>query len=311
MKQERNERYVVTAGATYLDIDAYACMVAMAELLTLMGKDAVAYSSAPTNYSVTPSLLREGQVLRMLPEDGSFSEARIVVVDVSDPDFLGKDLPLDCVRAVYDHHAGFEGYWQERIGAGAHIEFIGAAATLILREWRQAGLEDKMTRETAELLAAAILDNTLYLSSANTTQEDRDALFTLCSRCGMDDARCASYFAEVQKSIEADLESAILKDVKHVGENPVLPPTVGQLAVFDAQGLLHRLPEICRLFDGRFDGWMLNVIDVGRACSYFVCKDALCKQRIGKVFGVSFEGDVARTERAYLRKEILKKTVKV
>ena len=34
--------YIITAGSTYLDIDAYACMVALAELLSLQGKGAVA-----------------------------------------------------------------------------------------------------------------------------------------------------------------------------------------------------------------------------------------------------------------------------
>ena len=130
---------IITAGSSYLDIDAYACAVAMAELLRLKGENAIAYSNAPCNYSVVPSLTREGQIERMLPSSVT-EHAQYIIVDVSDPEFLKTSVPLDRVTAVYDHHVGFENYWEERIGNGAHIEFLGAAATLIYREWRAAGL---------------------------------------------------------------------------------------------------------------------------------------------------------------------------
>ena len=68
MKQNNNTAPIlVTAGSTYLDIDAYACAVAMAELLRLEGYEALAYSTATANYSVVPSLSKNGQVLRALP----------------------------------------------------------------------------------------------------------------------------------------------------------------------------------------------------------------------------------------------------
>jgi inorganic pyrophosphatase/manganese-dependent inorganic pyrophosphatase len=73
---------LVTAGSTYLDIDAYACAVAMAELLRLEGRDALAYSNATANYSVTPSLTKDGQVLRTLPPHFREQDARYVIVDV-------------------------------------------------------------------------------------------------------------------------------------------------------------------------------------------------------------------------------------
>jgi len=170
---------IITAGSTYLDIDAYGCMVAMAELLNLKGERAVAYSKAPCNYSVCDFLVKEGQVARELPEGVAEEDARYIIVDISDPDFLKDSVPLDKVDAIYDHHVGFEEYWTSRIGEGTHIEFIGAAATLIYREWQKAGLEEKMPRSTALLLIAAILDNTLDLTSSNTTEEVREVFRAL------------------------------------------------------------------------------------------------------------------------------------
>ena len=48
---------VVTSGSAYLDIDAYACCIAYAELLNLQGVDARAVSSAPLNASISKTVL--------------------------------------------------------------------------------------------------------------------------------------------------------------------------------------------------------------------------------------------------------------
>ena len=301
-----NEEYVVTAGAHYLDIDAYACMVALAELLRLRGENAVAWSDAAYNYSVCPSVVQDGQIMKALPTPEWEKNGRYIIVDVSDPEYLKKAVPLGNVVAVYDHHVGFEEYWESRIGENARIEFIGAAATLIYREWKQAGLEDRMSRASAQLLIAAILDNTLNLTSSNTTAEDVEAFRELCAHAGVDEAWCAGYFSEVQAGVEADLQNALRNDTKNVRDNPVLPPKVAQLCVWDAESILRRLPEIRGWFHG---AWMLNLIDLQNRCSWFVCDDPYHQEKLARLFGVAFEKGVAKTPKSYLRKEIIKKTL--
>ena len=300
---------LITAGSTYLDIDAYACMVAMAELLNLQGTPALAYSGAPCNYSVCPSLTKEGQIARSLPLDCNENSAQYIIVDVSDPEFLKSAVPLDRVTAVYDHHVGFEDYWQSRIGNGAHIEFIGAAATLIYREWERAGLIREMNVLTAKLLIAAILDNTLNLTSSNTTAEDRAVFRALCAHAGVGEEFRAAYFSEVQKSVEADLKNALFGDMKTVRNNPVLPPRVAQLCVWNAKGVLDRLSEIRGWFVPLGEPWMINLIDLSGNCCYFVCEDESYGEKIARVFDVCFEAGVAKTAKPYLRKQIIKKTV--
>ena len=297
---------ILTAGSNYLDIDAYACMVGMAELLRLQGEDAIAYSLAPCNYSVCKSLLKDGQLLRSLPMEVRAEDAKYIIVDVSDPDFLGTSVPLDRVVAVYDHHVGFEEYWQERIGSDAHIEFIGAAATLIYREWKKSGLADQMSRSTALLLIAAILDNTLNLTSSNTTKEDIAVFKALCQKEGVDDRWCASYFSQVQESVEADLKNALFDDVKTVHNIEALPSKVAQLCVWDAHTILEQLPQIRQWFEEYRDNWMLNIIDIKRQCSYFVCDGIHHQQELERIFEVHFESGIARSPIPYLRKEIIK-----
>ena len=300
----RATHFVVTAGATYLDIDAYACMVAMAELLALKGENAIAYSPAPGNYSVCRSLMEPGQVHKTLPPGGQ--DVSYIIVDVSDPAYLQKSVPLEQVAAVYDHHVGFESYWESRIGANARIEFIGAAATLIYREWKSAGLEQRMSLPTARLLIAAILDNTLNLTASNTTPEDREVFQTLCRHADVDEGWCSDYFSQVQHNVQADLKNALFNDLKHIGENPVLPANIAQLCVWDAEKMLEQLPDIRGWMEDLEGGWMLNIIDIRHRCSWFVCEDARCQSDIERIFGVRFAAGTAKSSQPYLRKQILK-----
>lgn len=308
IKKSFSNTTLITAGSTYLDIDAYACAVAMAELLQFHGENALAYSQAPCNYSVCGSLIKAGQVERELPRNFNADNAKYIIVDVSDPEFLKNSVSLEQVVAVYDHHVGFEAYWERRIGDSAHIEFIGAAATLIYREWKKAGLQHKMKDSTARLLIAAILDNTLNLTSSNTTAEDIEAFKELCQRTQVGEEFRASYFSEVQASVEADLKNALFNDIKTVRDNAVLPPRVAQISVWDAQSILMRLSEIRGWFEGSTESWMINVIDIKHHCSYFVCDDNYHQKGIEKIFDVYFESGVAKLPVPYLRKEIIKKT---
>lgn len=298
---------VVTAGANYLDIDAYACCVAMRDLLILKGENAIAYSKAEFNYSVCQSLVEKSHMQSTFPANVHPGDVRYIIVDVSDPAYIQEAVSLDSVTEVYDHHVGYEDYWLTRIGAGAHIEFVGAAATLIYREWKKANLQEQIKKSTARLLAAAILDNTLDLMSSNTTEEDIEAYSALSRRADVDEMWRATYFSEVQANVEKDLYNALRNDLKHIDPNPVLPSNIAQLCVWDAGRVMKRLPDIHAWFAGMTDGWMLNLIDIHRCCSYFICDDIGHQKEIERLFDVRFEASVAHSAQAYLRKQILKK----
>lgn len=300
-------KIIITAGSTYLDIDAYACAIAMAELLVLKGKNATAYSQAPYNYSICPSFVREEQMQRQLPLC-SKKDMQYIIVDVSDPEYIKNDVPLDQVIAVYDHHVGFEAYWQNRIGDRAQIEFIGAAATLIYEEWRKMHLTHKMCPNTAKLLLAAILDNTLNLTSSNTTMRDRLAFAELLRLAKVGEEWCAEYFLEVQSGVEADLKNALFGDIKTITPNWVLPAHIAQIAVWEPKSIFARLSQI-RSWLEEMGEVMLNIIDIQEGCSYFLCDDPNRQTKIERVFGVTFLDGIAKTKTAYLRKQILKKCI--
>ena len=306
-KENFSDCVVITAGSTYMDIDAYACCVAMQELLRLKGKNAIAYSKAPCNYSIGKSLLKDGQISDVLPPGCSKEELQYIIVDVSDPEYLKGSAPLENIIEIYDHHVGFEGYWTSRLNDNAHIEFIGAAATLIFREWKKKGLVTQMTQDTAKLLIAAILDNTLDLTSSNTTKEDIETFNALRKIAKTDRKWDELYFSEVQKSIEADLKNALFGDLKMVNSNHILPNHIAQLCVWNSENVLTRLPEIREWFNETFDSWMINLIDVKQRCCYFICDEKEHQKNIKQFFGVDFNDGVAKSEKSYLRKEVIKK----
>lgn len=304
IRTEDKHYFIITAGSSYLDIDAYACCIALAELKTLKGEHAIAYSKANCNYSVCESLKKESQINdSILPE---YLNSQYIVVDVSDPNFIKDSIPLDQVVEVYDHHVGYEDYWKNRIGNNSHIEFIGAAVTLIYREWKKYNLVDKMNVSTAKLMVAAILDNTLNLTASNTTDEDRQAFYKLCIHANIDVEWCNSYFSEVQCSIENDLRNAIFKDIKHMQDTSVLPSRVAQLSIWNAENLFDRLSAIRSWFSESPESWMINIIDIQNNCSFFVCDDKMVQKNLERIFDIVFSNGIAKTRRALLRKEIIK-----
>ena len=299
--------YIATSGSDYLDIDAYACCVAMKELLCLQGINAIAYSTAQTNYSICDFLIHPGQISTALPDNLKLDTTKYIIVDVSNPNYFQKDIPQDNIIAVYDHHIGFEDYWGKLIGEKACIEFIGAAATLVFREWKKSGMQKQMTRDTALLLVAAILDNTLNLMSGNTTVEDIESLEELCSIAGINDEWRSYYFLEVQKKIEKDLKNALFRDVKKVASDIELPEYIGQVAVWNSGAVLEKIDVIREWFNSKWKDWMLNIVDIEHHRACFVCDDSFFEDKISHIFDISFTNGIAELEQPYLRKQIIKK----
>lgn len=203
---------IVTSGARYIDIDAYACCVALAELLRLQGSDAQAASGAAWNESITQSMtdLKAPFLTDYQPNNSD----TYIIVDVSDPAQFDSFVDVDRVTDVIDHHPGFEDFWKKRIGDKSKIDFIGAAATLVYEEWVGAGKTEAMSLVSAELLAAAILDNTLNFGAAVTTDRDRKAFKSLADYAFLDDKWVAKYFTDCQSAILDDLSLSLKNDTK-------------------------------------------------------------------------------------------------
>lgn len=297
---------VVTSGAKYVDIDAYAGCVAYAELLNVLGKPAVAVSTSTLNESIPKSLRALHAPLKAthtLEPDDEF-----VVIDVSDPEMFDPIVDQDRVIEIIDHHPGCEDYWQEKIGVMSHIEFIGAAATLVYEQWENAGMLDQMSKVSAELLAAGILDNTLNFGANVTTPRDHAAYEFLSRHTQLDDAWVAKYFTECQQAIIGDLPAALKNDTKSLQFKGLdAPVCFGQLAVWDARHILaDELGTLAQVMGEMSDNWLVNVISISEGSCYFVSDSTGVQTWLTGLLQVDFDGSVARTNRLWLRKEVMK-----
>lgn len=300
---------IVTSGSRYLDIDAYAGIVAYAELLQTQGKQAKAVSTAPWNKSISKTVRSWGAPLKTTY--GPNDDDTFTLIDISDPEHFDHMVDLSKVDAIIDHHPGFEQYWAERIGNKAHIEFIGAACTQVYELWVAAGLVNKMSKTSAKLLATGILDNTLNFKAHVTTDRDENAYKALVEHANLSDNWPAKYFSECQDAILADAETSIRNDSK-ILSFPTFPSplSVGQLVVWGASEVLNEHEAtIESVLAAIKPDWFMNLVSINEGNSYFVCENADVQKWLTNMLGVEFEGNIAKANRLWLRKEIIKQGV--
>ncbi|TSD76124.1 DHH family protein [Pseudomonas sp. KBS0710] len=295
---------VVTSGSAYLDIDAYACCIAYAELLNHQGIQARAVSSAPLNFSICASVLGwHASLDDYRPGAGD----EFVLVDVSDYHHFDPVVALDQVCEVIDHHPGFEIHWAQKLGAQADIRPIGAAATLVFQRWEKSGLLPQISRHSAALLATAILDNTLNFTGKMTASLDIWAYEVLARRAGLAADWPQRYFSECQAAIEADLEVALAADMKHMTATRNLPQIIAQMTVWDAQGLLERHhAAIEHWLAAQGEDWLLNAISIRERKSYWLAERSLSQQKLSLLLSLNWQGTRAVLARAMQRKELVK-----
>jgi len=298
---------IVTSGARYIDIDAYACCIAYAELLQKQGIAARAVSEAVINQSV-PALIRNWPTNLEAKYQPS-SEDTFILVDVSEPEYFETFVDTERIDEVIDHHPGLEDYWQERISEGAIIEQVGAACTQIFEKWERAGMLSEMSKESAGLLMCGILDNTLNFGAEITTDRDRHAYEELNKVAQLSEDWAAQYFEACESEVVADLPQAVKDDTKTMRKFKSFdkPLAVGQLAVWSAPELaVGSFDTLKSALEEDQPFWFMNLISIKDGRSYFVTDVPEVQDWLTNLLGVEFDGNLAAATRMWLRKEIMK-----
>lgn len=298
---------VVTSGLSFLDIDAYAGCIAYAELLNLQDIDAVAFSSANINESVT-STIRSWSTPFVSDYEPSTDDT-FVIIDVSEPKFLDKTVDVDRVEEVIDHHVGYEKFWADRIGRKANIEFIGAACTQVYESWQKSSMGVQISETSARLLISGIIDNTLNFKAQVTTDRDHKAYDQLLKVANLPDDWTARYFQECEKSIFADIAAALVNDTKvmkfrHLDSINV---AFGQLVIWDARKAIQKHREVIeKTMSSKSDDWFINIASIHDGKSFFICSNDKVTEWAELILNVAFNERLAVADRLWLRKEIVK-----
>lgn len=297
---------VVTSGAPYIDIDAYAGCIAYAELLKLSGREAVAATTSALNASITPTL----RSLHARIETGytSTSQDTFILVDISEEAFFDPIVDHQKIIEIVDHHPGFETYWQGKSAVKCTIESVGAAATLVYEKWAQQDKLGQLTSAVAQLLAAAILDNTLNFRAAITTDRDKAAFEQLAKIAKIDKGWVAAYFEECQQNILNNLSSSLKDDTKlYTSSHLSSPLQFAQLVVWNAGALdPDEVVAINHSVEGSNPLRVTNIVSIEEGRSYFLSDSSEVQTWLSDIVGVTFNGTRAQADRLWLRKEVAK-----
>lgn len=295
---------LVTSGSKYIDIDAYAGIIAYSNLLRLKGIQSKAVSTAKLNESITSSLLELNTKLDKYEEK---EDNEFIIIDVSNKDYFDDIVQENRIVEVIDHHTGFEEYWKNKLGEKSKIEFIGSVATLIVEDYEKENLLEKMSEDIAILLMSAILDNTLNFQAKVTNERDRIAYTKLQNIANIEENYAEKYFLECQQNIERDLRMAIENDTKVEKICDLLPTVFGQLTLWNKEFILANKKIIYETLNHINEEWIMNLISLEDAKSYIIAEDTNVKVGLERLFNKSFEDDILELENVWLRKEIIKK----
>lgn len=292
---------VITTGKKYIDIDGYASCIAYRELLRLQGIETRAISTASPNYSVTRCLLN-------LPYKFDNYEVKdndeFIIMDLSNKDFFESFVKEDKIIEIIDHHPGYEEYWKNKLGEKSIIESIGSVATIIVEKYEKSNILERIDKDIAILLMAAILDNTLNFTADITSRRDIDAYKKLESITGVNNYQ-EIYFGECQKFIENNFDEAIKNDLKIEKTNSYLPNVLGQLTIWDINSIIERRDILENILNYYGEDWLINIISLNDNKSYIYCSSKLVGKNLSMLFDGNLEDNCFVVSPAKLRKEII------
>ena len=307
---------VVVGGSAYADIDVLACVAAYKQFLQLQGFRADGLIMGPWNQTMPPSVKKwQIDVKNKFLYDGE--KCDFVLVDFSDPTYVDSFVNLDEVIEVFDHHYGYEDYWRDKIGDKAKIEKIGACATLIWEEFRNAKIDHKISPVNANLLYTAIFANTLDFKSAVTGERDRVAAKELLPYTKLPQNWHEQYYAEIEGEFLEDALKNIREDTKKIKMFDSRF-NFGQIELVNARNFLEQSInsftdlESKASQDGEKEAWVVNVVSIEEGCSYLYSNCTKLLKRLKTITTPKAlektcnGGSILVTPRLWLRKELLK-----
>jgi len=193
---------ILVTGYTDPDLDGTACMVAYAEYLELIGRDAVAAVFGIPQREAQ-FVMRRYDVPFPAGAEGLIDDCDgVILVDASDTRGISPSIDPGQVIELIDHRPLFDAAAFPR--ATCQVEWVGAAATLIARKFRQYPLA--ISPWSAAMLYHAIASNTVNFQADVTTREDRELADWLLGQ--LTSPPCVAEMFEDKSAIEGSLRRA-------------------------------------------------------------------------------------------------------
>lgn len=296
---------VLVTGYVNPDLDGTAGAFAYAEFLNKTGRAAVAGILGAPHDEAKYVLDRFHIPYPQRIESGE-GFVEIILVDASDLNGLeGKIVPEKVVEII-DHRKINEA--EKFSNAKVQIELVGAAATLVAEKYMHENMA--ISLESAILLYAAIISNTLNFKASVTTDRDKDAAAWLQQTAMLPAGFWKELFIAKSDLSGEKLEQRIEDDFAHftLGSAQI---GIAQLEIIGARELVYqRGAEICKKLDQlkqsiNLDYIFLNTIDLEENNNYFVANGEPTQKLLTKVLGAIFDDMVAEHEPVLMRKQIV------
>lgn len=283
------------------DLDGYGCSVAYAELLRAQGKDAEAHIWGTPHLEVQ-WLLNEYDLEQV--SDDADPNAKVVLLDTSDPESLQGRYPADQVIEVIDHRKLH--FAEKFTNAKIQIELVGAAATLVAERFKEANITP--SKESAILLYGGILSNTQNFSGT-ATDRDREMAKWLKEVSGAPDDFAQRMFLAKSDLSGSKLQETLIGDSKALKIKDKIVGTL-QLEIIGIDDLIKTRrdeieTELTRMKnDHNCDYAFVNMKDLDSGISSILCADDETRELLGKAPGIKWDGRLGKSSTFTLRKQI-------
>jgi nanoRNase/pAp phosphatase (c-di-AMP/oligoRNAs hydrolase) len=295
----------ITAGELYTDIDAFSCAIAYSYLLNQKGIENKVYLPGVLNASVTNTV--KSWNLKFETQIQVKQEDKFIIVDASESSHIAKPANDNNIIEVFDHRYGFADHYNNLLGDKSKIEMVGACATLIWEEYKKQNIE--IDSLNANLLILAIVSNTLDFKSSVTTPRDLKSFEELLQFIDMPLNWKENYFKEQSEYIEKNPKQAVLEDTKNISSDLVF----AQIELWSGYEFLNKnkleIKEALESLDN--PKWMISIPSISEGVNYIYTESDYIKDLLKKIIEIDFNGDIGKTSKLWLRKEIREKILKL
>jgi inorganic pyrophosphatase/exopolyphosphatase len=276
---------------------------AYAELLDKTGRKAIVVVSGKPHPEA--QFVLDHFFIKLLDDEHLLKNAKeIILVDVSDPDWVSKNIDPKNVVEVIDHrqvHAV-----EKFSNAKSQVELVGAAATLVAERLTKAKYD--ISKKAAAMLYLAIVSNTINFKAKVTTDRDRKAARILKLKGEVTDKFVHEMF-EHKSAFREPLKDVFQADNAIIYLGPVAQSMI-QLEILEAEKFVNEnLAEIKDVLSeikakDRLDYIYLTCIDLEKGENFFVVADKESEKVFYEIMGVKFANGIARHP-IMMRKEII------
>lgn len=287
------------------DIDVLACAVAYRDIMRAAWYNQTYTEISNVFWWTIPDIIRRWDLRLDAPQNRSNS--KYIVVDISDPGFINSAVTDKNIIELWDHHPGFEKYWERILEKNAHIEHIGACATLIFEQAVKLNVLDRLEPVSIDLLLTAILSNTLNFKASITHSRDIFAYQKLTELSHLSSTWSQEYFGEVECDIHKNIVQSLLGDLKIVSlfwKNVA----VSQIELWRSKDFIQDNISVIveTLWNIPADSWMFTSPEISTWVNHIICDSEELRRNLTETIECTFTENIWVTQRLWLRKEILK-----